>query len=573
MSSCHSSTQIESAGEEEEQRGSAECLLQDTTKISATLGNVSCSSPNPSEQTASTTDLLLRDASQASLISDTPIVAPCNYSSKIPAAHTTHDSGQVSSTACTSSSGKDYVNSTLLSDCVPSLGCVSVPAVKSKEAKLEHDFIHPSEMSEDSTSTTSTLPACGRLAAPSSVAATSHSSLNNLLETLSTASDKASNLPDLNLVDTCLLLETPTHSCLHIADAYNSQHLNSEADHPPLSSSISDDQEAHDGNASADTKDLQDHGSTDIRSRPENKRNNYSKCISAENGAEAKVCNRENGSDKTGRGDMKETSVVFSEPDGLESYVTLTGTIKRGKKKGQNMDVKVQLSREELEQLEVSLSSTAGGTLSGGGAAAGGERRRCCSMSTGPHVLLLSLICMPFIFVWAALYSFYLGTITWYSLLVRATESLCVVRVLVSPLLVLLYPFFIVLLTLGLGVYAALVQQCWTRMGRVLPACDMFRLQVSWCWRRWLSAISDPEKGFYGWLCALLHLEDCAPYETVVLSTLSPAAGTDEDFSNGLRVQGTVCDKDSHSTDTKTGAESRDLSVDCAFQEETRLDS
>ncbi|CAG2060495.1 unnamed protein product [Timema podura] len=182
--------------------------------------------------------------------------------------------------------------------------------------------------------------------------------------------------------------------------------------------------------------------------------------------------------------------------DSVDPCLTMTGTIKRGKKAGQSVDVRLNISREELEVLEATIAAQKHGSVS--------SRRLLCGLRRGPHIALWTVLCLPFVVAVSGLYSFYVGTLTWYNVFTYYTEEKPLVcRVLVSPVLILLYPFLIVVLTLGLGVYAGLVQ-------------------VSWFLESWYKEISDLEKGFYGWLCAALGYEDCAPYEVVVLTEILP---------------------------------------------------
>lgn len=176
------------------------------------------------------------------------------------------------------------------------------------------------------------------------------------------------------------------------------------------------------------------------------------------------------------------------------SFVTMMGTVKRGKKKGQTMDMKVQMSREELDELEHSIISH---QLE--------DDDRCFfGYKKGPHVFIMSLILVPFVLCLSAGYSFYMGTMTWYNILVYFSEKRPIFqKIFVCPLLIISYPFLITLLTIGLGIYAAIVQ-------------------ISWHYDNWKREIPDWEKGFYGWLCGVLNLEDCSPYEVVILTEVLP---------------------------------------------------
>ncbi|XP_017032219.1 uncharacterized protein [Drosophila kikkawai] len=183
--------------------------------------------------------------------------------------------------------------------------------------------------------------------------------------------------------------------------------------------------------------------------------------------------------------------------EGGGNYLTMTGTIKRGRKKGQSVDLQINISREELEQLNAHAMAS--------DAQKGGSLWCTCSCGTGLHILLISLLCLPFVTVISAVYSFYIGTLTWYNMFnYYCEERTYLHKILVTPLLFVAYPLAIVLCTFGLGIYSGVRQ---------------LSLQYS----SWVNDITDIEKGFYGWLCGFLHMPDCSPYEVVILTDICVA--------------------------------------------------
>ncbi|XP_040084482.1 transmembrane protein 169 [Oryx dammah] len=173
-------------------------------------------------------------------------------------------------------------------------------------------------------------------------------------------------------------------------------------------------------------------------------------------------------------------------------YVTLTGTITRGKKKGQMVDIHVTLTEKELQELTKPKASSRGMTPGG---------RRACQLGAdrGPHVVLWTLVCLPVVFLLSFVVSFYYGTITWYNIfLVYNEERTFWHKISCCPCLILFYPVLIMAMASSLGLYAAVVQ-------------------LSWSWEAWWQAARDMEKGFCGWLCSKLGLEDCSPYSIVEL--------------------------------------------------------
>lgn len=185
-------------------------------------------------------------------------------------------------------------------------------------------------------------------------------------------------------------------------------------------------------------------------------------------------------------------------------YVTLTGTITRGKKKGQVVDIHLTLTEKELRDLAKSRER-----LDAECEAREGSKRTCSlGVCQGPHVVLWSVSCAPVVFLLSFITSFYYGTLTWYNVfLVYNEERTFWHKITICPFLIIFYPMLIMPMALSLALYSAVVQ-------------------VSWAFSEWWQVVRDLEKGFCGWACGKLGLEDCSPYSIVELLDSDTVSGT-----------------------------------------------
>ena len=129
--------------------------------------------------------------------------------------------------------------------------------------------------------------------------------------------------------------------------------------------------------------------------------------------------------------------------------VTMTGTIKRGQKVGQLVEVQLQLSEDELSKLQQSCIEDDKKV----------DDSCIWGLDKGPHIVVLTLLCTPFAFLASVAMSFYIGTIAWYNVYLNLSEERTIWhKVLLCPVLILTFPIFIVLSTLCIGLYASIIQ-------------------------------------------------------------------------------------------------------------------
>lgn len=204
-----------------------------------------------------------------------------------------------------------------------------------------------------------------------------------------------------------------------------------------------------------------------------------------------------------------------------QNYLTLTGTMKRASRlklkksisstasavsdasqqQQQQQQLQAQVEDKKEPVYDVHLNMTQDNLIDIEKKVHAKYHDRCfCGLQRGPHVFLLSLITIPLALIYATLMGFYLGTLTWYNVFLHFNEDRGCCYKLLSPFVLLAYPFWIVPVTIGLGVYGGFAQ-------------------ISWYFDSWLAALQAPDGGFFAWICDFIGMpEECSPYQVILLA-------------------------------------------------------
>ena len=113
--------------------------------------------------------------------------------------------------------------------------------------------------------------------------------------------------------------------------------------------------------------------------------------------------------------------------NGSNNYLTMTGTMRKKRREVSVYDVQMSLTPEGLAKIERKARDK--------------YHDRCfCGLRRGLHVFVLSLLAVPFAWVYATLSAFYTGTLTWYNVFTHYNEERGCCHKLLSPLVLLAYP-------------------------------------------------------------------------------------------------------------------------------------
>merc|ERR1719322_154195 len=182
----------------------------------------------------------------------------------------------------------------------------------------------------------------------------------------------------------------------------------------------------------------------------------------------------------------------------------MTGTITRGKSLGKSVDVQLDLTERELYQINQSELESNPNLIQN-------QTLKQYYLKNGVHIMFLGVFCFPFVLLASFFISIYFCLLTWQNIFNHVFDGPLLQRVLICPLMIIFFPLILPGTSLSVAIFAAFVQ-------------------ISWNFDDWKDELNSFEKGFFGWFCYKISLDECSPYDVIEINE------TVETFNNSSSI-------------------------------------